>query len=99
MGSSSVAQNDRARKIFSHPVLRFYGRISFSLYLLHMPVIHYVASLEWATPWQKGLIVLIISSLLSFGTWQIIEAPGIQLGRLLAWKVRNRFSKASAGLG
>ena len=69
----------------SNSLLRFVGRISFSLYLLHMPVLE----LAYHVPQRllpgaaKGTAFLAAASLVASLTYAAIERPGMQAGRRL----------------
>lgn len=80
-------------RILNHRVMQYIGQISFSLYLVHFFVLdvvkHYMKD-EWvqqygtATMWMSTfLVTLIVSGIIASVTYQIIERPGIQLGRSL----------------
>ncbi|MFC7476492.1 acyltransferase family protein [Dankookia sp. GCM10030260] len=67
------------------------GSISFSLYLVHMPVIHAVQVLADATTlppfWRAGLMVVlavVITLVAAAGIWKWVELPCIALGRRVA---------------
>jgi peptidoglycan/LPS O-acetylase OafA/YrhL len=64
----------------SHPVLQYFGRISYGLYLYHFP-------LAWGmycqgyTPVQIVLIVIPLSIILADLSWRLLEAPLLDLAR------------------
>jgi peptidoglycan/LPS O-acetylase OafA/YrhL len=78
------------------PTLRFYGRISYSLYLLHPLAI----AVLWAIPDQLAMALragmpdaivavgraagtILVVTPLAWVCWRYVEVPGIALGRLL----------------
>jgi peptidoglycan/LPS O-acetylase OafA/YrhL len=81
-------------RLFDHPIVRFYGRISYSFYLLH-PLTLIVL---WRMPDEIGSIVQwgVPTALVAFGltaittvaitplawlTYHYVERPGVTLGR------------------
>jgi len=85
----------RIQKTLSHSVFVFFGRISFSVYLLQFLVIlsitpvfvHYLNALGIHSPYlifpASLLLTFSICTLLSLFTYQYIEVPGMKLGRWL----------------
>lgn len=80
----------------SNPVICWLGRISFSVYLTHFAVLHVLKhsgllpgsgypTLDYLT---KFVVVLSVSSLLSWLTFHSIEEPGRRLGSRLIAKLR-----------
>lgn len=75
----------------THPALNFLGIISYSLYLLHIPVgtrminllvrIPFFSSHEYLTFWSSVAITI----LLSYGFYRIIERPSITLSRKIVY--------------
>jgi peptidoglycan/LPS O-acetylase OafA/YrhL len=76
----------------------FLGRISYSLYLVHYAVLHYLSKLQLIdfTPspvvsfFIRFSLLLIISSLVSFLTYRLIEQPGQKFGFLVINHLLNR---------
>jgi peptidoglycan/LPS O-acetylase OafA/YrhL len=68
-------------RLISHPVLVFIGRISYPLYLWHWVIFSFarITTPEISNPELKNyfmfLVLIIISGVLSFLTYQIIEKP------------------------
>jgi peptidoglycan/LPS O-acetylase OafA/YrhL len=76
------------RRFFSTAPLRFVGRVSFSVYLLHRPVLEMVAGWKTVPTSMKGLVVLAISLIAAWACHKLIEAPGMRVGRRLAASIR-----------
>jgi peptidoglycan/LPS O-acetylase OafA/YrhL len=75
---------------------RYLGRVSFSLYTFHYPIIHYIG--EWtAGPFQSSLVRQIVtlgiglplSLALAHVSASLIERPMIQLGRKISQRMEN----------
>jgi peptidoglycan/LPS O-acetylase OafA/YrhL len=81
LASGSAAPRVR-RMLTSAPVL-LVGRISYSMYLLHMPVLDLVRLSPLPPPLQ-GLAVIAMTILLSAATYFLVEQPCIALGRRLS---------------
>jgi peptidoglycan/LPS O-acetylase OafA/YrhL len=83
--------------LFVNRVTRFYGEISYSVYLNHptlvfglIPVYRSIYALHWRPTFQYGACLLLTLSLLtalSYCTYSFIEQPGIRLGKRLIKKV------------
>ena len=69
-----------ARALFANPVMRWLGDISFSLYLLHSPVLDVVARLGLGSTVSFWL-VLALSLALSTVSYRLVERPLFRLGR------------------
>ncbi|TWR99048.1 acyltransferase [Pseudomonas chlororaphis subsp. chlororaphis] len=69
------------RLVLSNPVLVWLGLISFPLYLWHWPLLSFLWIIEAGNPSYKALlIVLVLSVLLSWLTYRLVERP-VRLGR------------------
>jgi peptidoglycan/LPS O-acetylase OafA/YrhL len=75
----------------SHALPTWLGRVSYSLYLVHMPVLYTLMHIFWARmPLTILLACAVLTSLLvSELTYRFVEKPAIRLGRRLA---SQRFS-------
>jgi peptidoglycan/LPS O-acetylase OafA/YrhL len=83
-----------------NPVSRFYGKISYSVYLNHptfvfllTPVYRVIYSIHMRPTFQYGLCLLLTLTLVTFvayGTYRVIESPGIRLGSRLVKRIGNR---------
>jgi len=61
-------------RFFAHPWMRYFGMISFSLYLFHNGIIHIFRYADFVTP-VNAWIVLLLTTILSHVTYKIIERP------------------------
>ncbi len=59
----------------TNPLSRYVGRISYSLYLWHWPVILVVATLVPDSPWLKYSIAIFAMSGLSVASYHFVESP------------------------
>jgi peptidoglycan/LPS O-acetylase OafA/YrhL len=79
--------------IFVNPVTRFYGRISYSVYLNHptfvlllIPAYRVIYSLHIGVTAQYGaclLLTLLVLTAVAYATYHLIERPGMRLGNRL----------------
>jgi peptidoglycan/LPS O-acetylase OafA/YrhL len=77
-------------EIFNHKSAVFVGKISYSLYLWHLPVFKFFkfhSTLPVPVSFVGKFVVSIVFALLS---WYIIEKPATQFGRKLSQKITNR---------
>lgn len=77
IGSAPVA------KLFDNRVMRFCGRVSFSLYLVHWPILTWLGGLQGLPAAYKGYAMLLLSLVASVLTYCALERPGMRLGRRL----------------
>jgi peptidoglycan/LPS O-acetylase OafA/YrhL len=75
----AVAQGDGARWL-AGPVLRWFGRRSYGIYLWHYPILAAVVIPD--VPWyvQNGL-VLVLSLAVAEASWRLLEQPMARFGR------------------
>lgn len=108
-----VIASERARSILSLGFLRFIGRVSFSVYLLHFLVIIVLMTRVFhllnlpatasALGWWLGLTLTVLATLgLAALTHRFIEVPSMALGktlpkRLADWKLRRAESQPVSG--
>jgi peptidoglycan/LPS O-acetylase OafA/YrhL len=82
-----------------NPVSRFYGKISYSVYLNHptfvfvlTPVYRFVYSVDARPTIQYGtclLLTLLILTAVAYGTYRLVERPGMRLGSFLMRRLGN----------
>ena len=91
----------RMMKPLDWPPVRFYGRISYSFYLLHMltvaPAIALGARLfedlnPWTTAMTLSMLTILAAAVPALACYKLIEIPGMNLGRRLVGLngLRNR---------
>lgn len=84
----AYGEGTKAAALLSLSPVRFFGRISYSLYLVHRPVIGLYELLHGITlrlPESLGLIAVCIA--LGWLFWRLIEMPGQRLARRLPARV------------
>jgi peptidoglycan/LPS O-acetylase OafA/YrhL len=76
-----VALDGRAEKLLARGPLAFAGRVSYSAYLLHLPVL-YVWNREAAalSPWLSLPLYLAATFALSWLSWRFVEQPFLRPG-------------------
>ncbi len=75
---------DIIRTWLGHPALAITGRISFSIYLLHIPVIRAVTLAESLPSFLAAWIALIATIGCAAITYRVIELPAMNLGRRIS---------------
>ncbi|MEM8987447.1 MAG: acyltransferase [Pseudomonadota bacterium] len=75
-----------ARLIFANPPACFLGRISYSLYLCHMPVLFGLSFLSVPAP-VKSVLYFVLAVLASWTTYCVIERPARRFGYALSSKI------------
>jgi peptidoglycan/LPS O-acetylase OafA/YrhL len=66
--------------LLSHPALRYFGRISYGLYVYNFPLT-WTAFCEGLAPWQSALVVLPLSILIADLSLRWIETPVLRFAR------------------
>lgn len=66
------------RRIFENGALRFMGNISFSFYMLHMPVLILVQRLVGPRP-GAGWIAFAATTAVSYASWKLVEMPFLKI--------------------
>ena len=92
--AATSTPRDRAYGLLASPLLRTFGKYSYSLYLFHLPVIAVlehvgvsdaVAALfggaTLAALIVRGTVVTLVSLLVAVTTWYLIERPALELKR------------------
>ena len=82
LGAGLIIYSGRSRltgvgRILSIPVFRFFGKISYSLYLWHWPIIVYAST--WSAPDSltvtDKIVVLVVSIVAAVLSWRFVEQP------------------------
>lgn len=76
---------ERAGAVLTNPVAGWLGRISYSLYLWHVPVIVFAASLGWVSAPAGGVVVLVSVGIAAL-SYRFIEVPTRRSGWLRRWE-------------
>ncbi|MDO4906162.1 MAG: acyltransferase [Lautropia sp.] len=79
---SSLHAGALARFLSARPLV-YLGKISFSIYLLHMFVIHCVRAWIEIPASAQGWLVVALTMLIASLSYRYIERPGIEAGRVL----------------
>jgi peptidoglycan/LPS O-acetylase OafA/YrhL len=75
------------QRLLSTPIAKFYGRISYSLYLFHFAILWIVEFGVFGKPHSIGTAFLVFAATLAIATgaaelgWRFVEAPAIRAGR------------------
>jgi peptidoglycan/LPS O-acetylase OafA/YrhL len=78
--------------LLNTPLLQSMGRVSYSIYLLHMPVIYFsiMLLLRWKTAWSQysflASLAMLVAPLLAVGAslmYRFVEKPAMDFGRQL----------------
>ena len=77
-------QNRAIKALFCNRLALYIGTISYSFYLLHMPVIHWLPKSTTASDAAAFPLVLLISLIAATATYAVIERPTRILGRRFA---------------
>gem|GEM_PF-6701820 len=72
---ATTAQDGLAGRILCAPAMQYLGRISYSLYLWHMPLFAFARNMGWPDDDPGKLGLLLISVLLAAATHRFIENP------------------------
>jgi peptidoglycan/LPS O-acetylase OafA/YrhL len=87
---------------------RFLGRISYSLYLWHWPVVVFTVAVLGPDTWTTAVVAIVLSLVLATVSWAVVEQPVLHSGWLLpgrrppgaaatAARVRRRGRLVAAG--
>lgn len=86
-----ILNNDYLKKILNTGIPRFLGRISFSMYLLHLLIIYSISSIVFIifyniVPYNAASIITFLVTLpvvlgISCVTYRYVDKPGIRLSR------------------
>ncbi|WP_157691522.1 acyltransferase family protein [Noviherbaspirillum autotrophicum] len=98
-------------RLLDAPIIRFYGRISYSFYLIDFPVLYIISVMTMHLLPSEALMAhallvnvmlaaagIVISTGLAAVCYQWVELPGIKLGRrLTGWAGRQLMTPKAAG--
>lgn len=99
IGSGSMGWGP-VQKLMSMPPLVWVGKVSYSLYLWHWPVLVLVNSAGWygrGLPYVPLSLQFAVMLLLSWLSWRFVEQP-FRHGRLQAWGSRRVLAVSAASL-
>lgn len=87
---SSMKRNSLFRKLFINKYIRFYGKVSFSAYLVHFTLIplgmRFISKLTIGPSYKLamlGIVISFLTLLVATVTYHLIEKPGINFGNRL----------------
>jgi peptidoglycan/LPS O-acetylase OafA/YrhL len=94
-----VGLSDYRSAAFDNPATRFLGRISYSVYLWHAPIIYamgpvyaWLGAIPWPASVRFGLCLLATLGVVvpaAYISYRLVELPGIALGRRVAQRRRQ----------
>lgn len=81
----------RISKILLFKPIAFLGKISFSLYLLHKPILLATTYLlnKTVSLWLICIIAFILTLLISYIAWKFVEDPCMRLGKYITIRINN----------
>jgi len=89
-----IALENRFFRFLNHPVLLLLGEISYSIYLLHAILLYFIFSVcfpKWIDPsippvifWSTMPMMAILTVIISFFSYALIEKPCMRWGKRLA---------------
>lgn len=86
------------RHAFANPAARAIGRVSFSLYLIHLPCLALtVYVLKAQPPWLQMVVALSLALAASTVSYRLVEAPSRRAGGWLVARARMGSMPASKG--
>lgn len=98
-----VNGNEKLQRILYWPILQFYGKISYGIYLMHWVCVtaffhywdkfHYWIGGNTILLLVVGLIgVLVISTILATLMYHFVELPSIKLGKRLITRIKGKWN-------
>ena len=73
-GHEAKGKYNHTNRFLSHPLLMWFGKISYSLYLVHWPIVCLVQSLWWPNPSPKiRIIAMMVSVALGWALFRFVE--------------------------
>jgi peptidoglycan/LPS O-acetylase OafA/YrhL len=75
----AVVGDPRAAPILGHPVLRFFGRISYALYLWHLLIIHILAKIFGVSSLERSMLSIPLAIGAATLSYVLVERPFLRL--------------------
>jgi peptidoglycan/LPS O-acetylase OafA/YrhL len=75
--------------LLNNSILVFIGKISYALYIWHIPVFFWFREHSSLDPLENFILKWIVTLLLSLFSWYVIEKPFLKFGRSLSDKIKN----------
>ena len=87
-------------KLLVNPLINYFGKISFSMYLVHFAVLHWLSKFNLVDFWSNGtinfmsrfLLVVALTAIISSILYYLIEVPFQTVGK----KIINRWEKRTS---
>jgi peptidoglycan/LPS O-acetylase OafA/YrhL len=83
-------------RILSSPALKSMGRMSFSIYVLHLPIINYMRVYVFSRPPTRAILLghlggyLLVTVMCAHFVWRILEEPALALKRHFLYRTRPK---------
>lgn len=75
-----VAPDSGITRFLGNPVLAFFGKISYGLYVWHYPIVKVIEDQKW--PWWKNALVGVPAvTLVTLASYYLLEQPCLRLKR------------------
>ncbi len=97
----AIIQSPKAQKVLEHGILRFFGKISFGIYLMHWAAVVDVfdywaqANSVFGHRWVALLVLFVIYAAITFGLATVlhyaVELPFIKLGKRIASRLKPSY--------
>ena len=93
----ALMTSDAYRHLFNIRILRFYGRISFSLYLIHAYLVSAVAANAALPNIVRGVAALVLATIVASALYLAVEVPGLNIGAMLARRIARNDDEITPG--
>lgn len=84
LGEPAAGRASVVTWLLSSPPLRFIGLISYSLYLVHWPIVVFMKYYYFTIDAYQQILIVVVSILLAFLSWRFVEQPARRGYRQLA---------------